>query len=158
MDVPELSIIVQAASFDAGAELNAFQLGRTDAGAVAAFSGLVRDHNQGSGVSGLYLEHYPGMTEAVLRDICSQAAERWNLLAARVIHRHGTLLPGESIVLVLCAAAHRGEAFDACAFIMDRLKTDAPFWKRESTSDGERWVEARAADLDAARRWTMKHE
>jgi len=149
----DIAISVQHAAFDAGAELNRFHAGRTDMGGIALFSGLVRDLNLGKQVGGLFLEHYPGMTERALEEICQQAAARWPLLAIRLIHRHGALLPGEPIVLVLVAAAHRGEAFDACAFIMDVLKTEAPFWKRETTPTGERWVESRDSDLAAARRW-----
>ncbi|MDE3012305.1 MAG: molybdopterin synthase catalytic subunit MoaE [Pseudomonadota bacterium] len=148
-----MSVLVQSAAFDPGAELNAFASGSAQAGAVAMFTGLVRDLNLGQQVQAMQLEHYPGMTEQALADIAAAAAARWSLIAARVIHRHGELLPGEPIVAVLCAAAHRGDAFAACECIMDRLKTEAPFWKREHTPAGARWVDARDSDERAARRW-----
>ena len=116
------------------------------AGAVAAFAGLVRDHAPGSAVQGLYLEHYPGMTEASIERICMEAGNRWPLLDATVIHRVGELAPAEQIVLVLVAAAHRADAFAGCAFIMDYLKTDAVFWKKERRAAGDAWIEATAAD------------
>jgi molybdopterin synthase catalytic subunit len=144
---------VQEADFDVGAELDALTRGRRDVGAVASFVGLVRDANDGSAVHGMTLEHYPGMTEKALEDICAQANARWDLQDLVVIHRVGRLVPGDRIVLVGVASAHRGEAFDACAFIMDYLKTRAPFWKREETPEGPRWVEARASDDAAAGRW-----
>ena len=144
---------VQEADFDVGAELDALTRGRHDVGAVASFVGLVRDANDGSAVRGMTLEHYPGMTEKALLDICAEANARWDLQDIVVIHRVGRLVPGERIVLVGVAGAHRGEAFDACAFIMDYLKTRAPFWKREETPEGARWVEARASDDAAAGRW-----
>ncbi|HUP30595.1 MAG TPA: molybdopterin synthase catalytic subunit MoaE [Usitatibacter sp.] len=144
---------VQQADFDVGAELEALTRGRSDVGAVASFVGLVRDANDGSSVRGLTLEHYPGMTEKALEDICTQADARWDLQGLVVIHRVGSLVPGDRIVLVGVASAHRGHAFEACEFIMDYLKTRAPFWKREDTSEGTRWVEARASDDAAAQRW-----
>ena len=144
---------VQEADFDVGAELSALTQARNDVGAVASFVGLVRDANDGSPVRGMTLEHYPGMTEKALADICAQADARWDLQDIVVIHRVGRLVPGDRIVLVGVASAHRGEAFDACAFIMDYLKTRAPFWKREETPEGPRWVEARASDDAAAGRW-----
>jgi molybdopterin synthase catalytic subunit len=144
---------VQEADFDVGAELEALTRGRKDVGAVASFVGLVRDANDGSSVRGLTLEHYPGMTERALEDICAQADARWTLQGIVVIHRVGALVPGDRIVLVGVASPHRGEAFEACEFIMDYLKTRAPFWKREDTTDGSRWVEARASDDTAAARW-----
>ena len=153
MSDPRISVLVQAEPFDPGAELNAFARGRPDVGAVTMFTGLVRDLNQGDAVARMFLEHYPGMTERALADIGAQALARWPLLAVRVIHRHGELLPSEPIVAVLCAATHRGETFAACEFIMDFLKTGAPIWKRESTPHGERWVDARASDEDAQARW-----
>ena len=145
---------VQEAPFDAGREIAALTEGRRDVGAVATFVGLVRDLNEGAAVSRMTLEHYPGMTERALEDICAQAASRWDLLDMRVIHRVGALEPGEAIVLVAVSSAHRGEAFAACEFIMDYLKTRAPFWKKEITPAGERWVEARSSDDEAAARWT----
>ena len=144
---------VQEADFDVGAELAALTVNRVDVGAVASFVGLVRDANDGSAVRGLTLEHYPGMTEKALEDICAQAAARWQLQGMVVIHRVGRLVPGDRIVLVGVASGHRGEAFEACEFIMDYLKTRAPFWKREDTPQGARWVEARHSDDSAADRW-----
>ena len=145
---------VQAADFDAGRELEALTAGRTDVGAVASFVGLVRAANDGSPVSAMTLEHYPGMTEKALEDICTQARSRWHLIDTLVIHRIGALRPGDRIVLVGVSSAHRGEAFAACEFIMDYLKTRAPFWKREDTPQGARWVEAREGDDAAAGRWS----
>src|SRR5690349_3054409 len=144
---------VQAEDFDAGRELDAMTAGRTDVGALASFVGLVRAANDGSAVSAMTLEHYPGMTEKALEDICAQAMSRWDLIDTLVIHRIGALKPGDRIVLVGVASAHRGEAFEACEFIMDYLKTRAPFWKREDTPEGSKWVEARASDDTAAERW-----
>ncbi len=144
---------VQEAPFDAGREIAALTEGRRDVGAVATFVGLVRDLNDGAAVSRMTLEHYPGMTERALEDICAQAAARWDLLDLRVVHRVGPLVPGDAIVLVAVSSAHRGEAFAACEFVMDFLKTRAPFWKKEETPGGERWVEARASDDEAAGRW-----
>ena len=120
---------------------------------MATFVGLVRDVNAGSDVSEMTLEHYPGMTERAIENICRDAAERWEVLEARVVHRTGTLRPTDSIVIVVVASGHRKDAFDACEFIMDFLKTRAPFWKKECTGSGERWVEARASDDEAAARW-----
>jgi molybdopterin synthase catalytic subunit len=145
---------VQEAPFDAGREIAALTGGRRDVGAVATFVGLVRDLNEGSPVSRMSLEHYPGMTERALEEICAEAARRWDLLDSRVVHRVGPLEPGDAIVLVAVSSAHRGDAFAACEFIMDYLKTRAPFWKKEVTPDGERWVEARASDDEAASRWS----
>jgi len=150
---------VQEADFDAGAELAALRVGKPAVGAIASFIGTVRDVNDvnagtgGKAVSGLELEHYPGMTEAALAEICVAAAGRWDLHETVVIHRVGALAPTDQIVFVAVSSTHRGEAFAACAFIMDYLKTRAPFWKKEATPAGSRWVEAREADEDAARRW-----
>jgi len=144
---------VQEADFDTGRELDALTRGRTDVGAVASFTGLVRALNDGSAVSAMTLEHYPGMTERALEDICREAHARWKLIDTLVIHRVGALRPGDRIVLVGVSSAHRGEAFAACEFIMDYLKTRAPFWKREDTPGGSRWVEARESDEQAARGW-----
>ncbi|QJR10984.1 Molybdopterin synthase catalytic subunit [Usitatibacter rugosus] len=144
---------VQEADFDVGRELEVLTGGRTDVGALASFVGLVRGANDGRGVSSMTLEHYPGMTEKALDDICREAASRWNVLETLVIHRVGPLKPGDRIVLVGVTSAHRGESFAACEFIMDFLKTRAPFWKKESTPEGERWVDARASDDVAANRW-----
>ena len=147
---------VQTGDFDAGRELEALTRGRHDVGAVASFVGLVRSANDGSAVSGMTLEHYPGMTEKSLEDICAQAHARWDLVDTLVIHRVGPLVPGDRIVLVGVASAHRGEAFAACEFIMDFLKTRAPFWKKEDTPQGGRWVDARDTDDAAAERWTQR--
>ena len=149
-----MSVSVQAADFDTGAEIAALSAERPDVGAVASFVGLVRDMNEGTDVSAMTLEHYPGMTEQALEDIVAEAGQRWSLNAVRVIHRFGEMRPGDQIVFVGVASAHRGEAFSACAFIMDYLKTRAPFWKREETPDGARWVDARESDDSAAERWT----
>lgn len=144
---------VQAADFDVGREIESLTQGRRDVGGVASFVGLVRDANDGHSISAMTLEHYPGMTEKALEDICAQAHARWDLLDSLVIHRIGPLAPGDRIVLVGVASAHRGDAFAACEFIMDYLKTRAPFWKKEDTPAGGRWVEARASDDTAAGRW-----
>ena len=149
-----VKIRVQSEVFDLGAEVDAMRAGRTDIGAIASFVGLARDMNEGSGVAAMTLEHYPGMTEKALAALVDEACSRWTLLDVTVIHRVGRLLPGDPIVLVAVAASHRGEAFAACEFVMDYLKTRAPFWKKEETPDGERWVEARASDDAAAARWT----
>jgi molybdopterin synthase catalytic subunit len=148
------SVRVQAEDFDPGRELETLTRGRTDVGAVASFTGLVRASNEGSAVNGMTLEHYPGMTQKALAEICSQAHARWDLVDTLVIHRVGELRPGDRIVFVGVSSAHRGAAFEACEFIMDYLKTRAPFWKREDTPAGSRWVEARASDDDSAQRWT----
>lgn len=148
-----MKILVQGDAFDLGAEVDAMRHGRTDIGAIASFVGLARDMNEGSSVAAMTLEHYPGMTEKALGKVVDDACARWPLLDVTVIHRVGRLLPGDPIVLVAVASSHRGEAFAACEFIMDYLKTGAPFWKREETPEGARWVEARASDEDAAARW-----
>jgi molybdopterin synthase catalytic subunit len=146
-------VSVQEADFDVGAEIAALTANDPRAGAVASFIGLVRDVNDGDGVSEMALEHYPGMTEKALLKIIEQALERWDLYRVRVIHRVGRLLPCDRIVFVGVSSAHRGEAFAACEFIMDYLKTQAPFWKREVTPSGARWVDARETDDSAASRW-----
>ena len=147
------TIRVQQEDFDIGAEIAALRAGDARVGAVASFVGTVRDLNDGSGVTAMTLEHYPGMTERSLAAICVQASERWDILNALVIHRVGELKPLDQIVLVAVTSSHRGEAFAACEFIMDFLKTQAPFWKKEATPQGERWVEARDSDEQAAGRW-----
>jgi molybdopterin synthase catalytic subunit len=146
-------IRVQAAAFDSGAELAAFARGRAEIGGIASFTGLVRDEHEGVAVHAMTLEHYPGMTERQLAQIEAEARRRWPLQDCLVIHRYGRMLPGEPIVLVATAAAHRVAALEACAFLIDWLKTRAPFWKLEETPEGERWVEARASDDAAAERW-----
>ena len=148
-----MKISVQAADFDVGAESAALRSGNAKIGAIASFVGLVRDINEGSGVSALTLEHYPGMTEKALAAIVGQAAARWEVLDCTVIHRVGELNPADQIVLVVVASGHRGDAFAACAFIMDHLKTGAPFWKKEQTPQGERWLDSRDGDEIAVLRW-----
>ena len=165
-----MSVSVQEADFDPGVEMAALSAGRDDVGAVASFVGLVRADKLGgedgrpahgpevspggtASVRAMTLEHYPGMTERALREIVIEAEARWRLQGVRVIHRVGRLLPGDRIVMVAVASAHRGDAFAACEFIMDFLKTRAPFWKKEDTDDGGRWVDARESDDVAAARW-----
>jgi molybdopterin synthase catalytic subunit len=148
-----VTVRVQEADFDVGAELTALRAGDARVGALASFVGLVRDINDGAGVAEMTLEHYPRMTEKALDAIVAEARARWDIYAALVIHRVGPLRPCDQIVLVAVTSAHRGEAFAACEFIMDYLKTRAPFWKREVTSDGARWVDARETDDAAAARW-----
>ncbi|HTZ00583.1 MAG TPA: molybdenum cofactor biosynthesis protein MoaE [Rhodocyclaceae bacterium] len=142
-------VAIQEADFDPTAEIEALTAGKADVGAVASFVGVVR----GGEIRAMTLEYYPGMTEKAIDAILAEAQERWHLLGLRVIHRVGRLLAGERIVLVVAAAGHRGEAFAACEFVMDYLKTRAPFWKREETAAGARWVDAREADDSAAKRW-----
>jgi len=148
-----MAVRVQQEDFDLGAELLALRQGNPKIGAIASFLGLVRDINEGDAVAGMSLEHYPGMTEKALERIVEQAKTRWNIFDALVIHRVGDLKPTDQIVLVAVTGAHRGEAFSACEFIMDYLKTQAPFWKREQTAEGARWVDARESDEHAAARW-----
>lgn len=143
-----IAVSVQTEPFSVEAAL--LPLEGLGAGAVASFTGLVRGDD---GVETLTLEHYPGMTEAALRRIAEEAVARWHLLGATIVHRVGTMRAGERIVLAAACAPHRRDALDACAFLIDRLKTDAPFWKRERRGKADRWVEARAGDDDAARRW-----
>ncbi|OUS07178.1 molybdenum cofactor biosynthesis protein MoaE [Rhodobacterales bacterium 52_120_T64] len=149
-----MSVSVQAADFDVGAEIKALANGRTDIGAVVTFTGLVRDMAGGEKIADMELEHYPGMTEKALANIEAEANERWHLQATRIVHRFGKLTPGAQIVLVATASPHRGDAFEAAEFIMDFLKSRAPFWKKEGTPDGGRWVDARDADEDALNRWS----
>lgn len=146
------TVAVQTARFDPGAEM-ALLAGLPDVGAQVCFVGQVRDFGDSQAVTALELEHYPGMTEKSLLAILDQARARWPLAAARVVHRVGYLPLGEAIVLVLTASAHRGDAFAACEFIMDYLKRDAPFWKKEHTAAGSHWVEAKHSDQQAAQRW-----
>ena len=151
--LPRVSI--QTADFDLAAETAALRRGDLGIGAVVAFVGTVRDRNGGAAgeVAALELEHYPGMTEKAIEAMLDAAHARFDLRAARVVHRVGPLQPGEQIVLVLAASAHRGQAFQACEFLMDYLKTQAPFWKKESTPEGSRWVDARVSDDAALARW-----
>ena len=146
---------IQTADFDLSHEVAALRQGDAGVGAVASFIGTVRDRSDGSGVSEMELEHYPGMTERAIEAMIDTAMARFEIRAARVIHRVGRLLPGEQIVLVAVSSAHRGQAFQACEFLMDYLKTHAPFWKKETTPEGARWVDARVADDAALRRWGL---
>ena len=148
-----MNIRVQQAPFDLGQEAAAFAAGRTDLGAVVTFTGVVRDTGDGV-LQQMEIEHYPGMTERALQDIASKAQDRWTLGDVLVIHRYGALQPGELIMMVATAARHRKDAFEAAEFLMDYLKSRAPFWKREITRDGDAsWVDARAEDEDALERW-----
>ena len=148
------TIRVQTEEIDIGAECAALGAGRYDIGGIGSFIGTVRDTGQGRRITAMTLEHYPGMTERAMATIATQAEQRWSLLGCTLIHRVGRLLPGETIVLVLAAAAHRQAALDATGFLIDWLKTRAPFWKKESFADGaEQWVDAREADDEAASRW-----
>jgi molybdopterin synthase catalytic subunit len=149
-----MPVRIQAEDFDAGAEMAALRRDDPSIGAIASFIGLVRDANEGDRVSEMTLEHYPGMTDKALERIVDDAKSRWNIIDVLVIHRIGTLRPTDQIVLVVVTGAHRGEAFAACEFVMDYLKTQAPFWKKEQTDAGSRWVDARTSDDAAARRWT----
>ncbi|MDR2188487.1 MAG: molybdopterin synthase catalytic subunit MoaE [Azonexus sp.] len=148
-----MTVRVQTAAFDIGVELAALSANDARVGALCSFLGLVRDINEGESVSGMTLEHYPGMTEKALEQIVAAARARWPIYDALVIHRVGPLQPCDPIVLVGVTSAHRGDAFAACEFIMDYLKTQAPFWKKEATPDGGRWVDARQTDDSAAARW-----
>lgn len=153
-----MAVRVQRQDFDIGAELAALTDGDTGVGGLCSFVGLVRDLHPDAGetpgtVRTLTLEHYPGMTERQLEAIEAEARARWPLRACLIVHRHGTLAPGDRIVLVACASAHREAAFAACQFLMDWLKTKAPFWKLEQTGDGDRWVAARDSDAQAASAW-----
>ena len=148
-------IRVQREDFDVGAEIVALTRGKTGIGGVASFSGLVRDVAGGEPVGAMTLEHYPGMTERQLEAIAAEARQRWPLEAVLIVHRYGRLEPGDRIVLVATASAHREAAFASCAFLIDWLKTKAPFWKLEETPKGARWVEAEASDDAAAARWTQ---
>ncbi len=146
-------IRVQRQPFDVGAEIATLKAGDTSIGATAAFVGTVRELSDGDRISSMTLEHYPGMTERALQAIEREAHERWPLISSLIVHRHGRLDPGDDIVLVITTSAHREPAFAACQFLMDWLKTKAPFWKLEAGTEGARWVEARAADDAAADRW-----
>ncbi|MDX1401912.1 MAG: molybdenum cofactor biosynthesis protein MoaE [Kiloniellales bacterium] len=146
-------IRVQREDFDVGAELSNLTKGKHQVGGLAVFVGLVRDLAPRGAISAMTLEHYPGMTEKMLERIEAQARERWPLEESLIIHRYGRLEPGERIVMVATASAHRQAAFEACEFLMDWLKTKAPFWKLEEGPEGKTWVEARSSDDDAARRW-----
>lgn len=146
-------VTIQTSDFDLSAEVAALRAGDGGVGAVASFVGTVRDRNDGAGVSQMVLEHYPGMTEKAIEAMIDQAHLRFDIRAVRVIHRVGPLLPHDQIVLVAVSSAHRGQAFQACEFVMDYLKTQAPFWKQETTPEGARWVDARVSDDAALARW-----
>jgi molybdopterin synthase catalytic subunit len=149
----EARVTIQTADFDVGAEVAKLRAGDPAVGAVAAFVGTVRDRNDGVSVSAMELEHYPGMTERAIEAMIDEATRRFRIRAARVIHRVGPLAVFDQIVLVVVTSGHRGDAFQACEFLMDYLKTQAPFWKKEQTPEGARWVDARVADDAALERW-----
>ncbi len=149
-------VVIQTQDFDVGAEIGALRAQDKRVGAVCSFIGTVRDRNDGNAVSTMELEHYPGMTEKSIEDMIDQAFKRFDIYAARVIHRVGPLLPLDQIVLVVVTSAHRGESFQACEFLMDYLKTQAPFWKKEQTPEGARWVDARVSDDQALARWGIR--
>ena len=151
-----MPIRIQEGDFNLSTEIAALRKGDPRVGAVVTFLGTVRDMNDGSSVKGMTLEHYSGMTEKALQDILDQAKARWDIYQSLVIHRVGPLLPEDQIVMVAVTSAHRGEAFAACEFIMDYLKTAAPFWKKEDTPEGGRWVDARVTDETAMSRWEKK--
>lgn len=148
-----MTVRVQREDFDAGVEIARLRGADPKVGAVACFVGVARDVNDGEPIAALTLEHYPGMTERALQDICAQARSRWNVIDILIVHRVGPLAPTDQIVLVVVTSAHRGDAFAACEFVMDYLKTEAPFWKKETTPAGERWVDARESDDEARARW-----
>lgn len=148
-----MTIRVQTEDFDVGAEILKLRQGNAGIGAIASFIGLVRDLNENTAITEMVLEHYPGMTEKALAEIVKEAEQRWDLINALVIHRIGPLKPTDQIVLVATCCAHRRNAFAACEFIMDYLKTRAPFWKKEKTGENAHWVDARESDETAAQRW-----
>jgi molybdopterin synthase catalytic subunit len=154
---PTPRVSIQLQDFDLSAEVAALRAGDSAVGAVAAFVGTVRDRNEGAAgeVSAMALEHYPGMTEKAIEAMIDEAHARFDIRAARVVHRVGELQPADQIVLVAVSSAHRGQAFQACEFLMDYLKTQAPFWKKETTAEGARWVDARSRDDQAAARWGL---
>jgi molybdopterin synthase catalytic subunit len=147
------TIRLQREDFDAAAEARALTRGRTDIGAVVTFTGVCRDSEAGRGVTAMTLEHYPGMAEAEIARHVEEAERRWPLLGSTIIHRYGRMVPGDNIVLVVTVAAHRGDAFAAAEFLMDFLKTRAPFWKQEEHAQGSAWVDAKQSDDAAAERW-----
>lgn len=149
-----IEVSIQQEDFDAGLQLEIMRKENTEVGAIVSFIGAVRDGCESEKIITLELEHYPGMTQRSIRDIVDRAFERWQLLGARVIHRVGKLAPADQIVFVAVSSQHRGQAFDACEFIMDYLKTSAPFWKKELTAQGVRWVGARCSDQSAVERWS----
>src|ERR1700724_1813125 len=153
-----MTVRLQRDDFDAAAEAAAITRSRTDIGAVVTFTGICRDHEASQGVTALTLEHYPGMAEEEIARHVDEAQARWPLLGVTVIHRHGRLLPGDNIVLVVTASAHRAAAFEAAEFLMDYLKTRAPFWKQEERPQGSAWVDAKSADDAAAARWAKQRQ
>src|SRR6202035_2980778 len=153
-----MTVRLQREDFDANAEVAALARGRSDVGAVVTFTGICRGDENGEPIAALTLEHYPGMAEAEIARHVEEAQARWPLMGVTVIHRHGRLVPGDNIVLVGTAASHRGDAFAAAEFLMDYLKTRAPFWKREEFADSARWVDGRATDDAAAGRWAKPRE
>lgn len=148
-----MKILVQEQDFDIAAEISELSLGRTDIGAIVTFTGLVRDFHGQNKIQRMTLEHFPGMAEKKLEQICAKANNRWQLQGVTVIHRYGPLAPGDQIVLVITLSAHREAAFEAAQFIMDCLKTDAPFWKKEQTEGGAQWVESKASDVQKSKKW-----
>ena len=150
------SVSIQTQDFDLGLEVAQLRQGQSQVGAVCAFVGTVRDRNDGAAVQSMELEHYPGMTEKSIEAMVQEARSRFDILASRIIHRVGLLQPCDQIVLVAVTSAHRGQSFSACEFLMDYLKTQAPFWKKEVTPQGARWVDARVSDDQALRRWGIK--
>lgn len=155
MSAPLDQVRIQTADFDLSAEVAQLRAGQPAVGGIVTFVGTVRDMNEGASVAEMELEHYPGMTEQAIAAIIEQARARWPVFGALVIHRIGPLKPMEQIVLVAVTAAHRGEAFAACEFIIDYLKTEAPFWKKEQTPQGARWVDARVTDETALQKWKL---
>ena len=153
MSAPALRVVVQQEDFKLDDLLAQMRHGRPQIGAIACFIGTVRDLNQGDTVSSMFLEHYPGMTERSLEAIAQKAIERWKLESVSIVHRVGLLEPLDQIVAVATASAHRQDAFESCQFVMDFLKTEAPFWKKEQVADHPRWVQARASDDEARDRW-----
>jgi molybdopterin synthase catalytic subunit len=151
-----ISVVIQESDFDIGAESKKLASLTNLVGAISTFTGYVRNLNDDESVSSLFLEHYPGMTENQISEIINIAAKQWQILGATVIHRVGNLEPGEQIVFVAVASQHRGDAFDACEYIIDFLKTKAAFWKREDIPDGSRWLETRESDIDTAAKWESK--
>lgn len=149
-------IRVQAEAFDPAFELERLRHGRSNLGGTVMFVGSVRDMSEGRDISSMTLEYYPGMTEKALAEIEQEAVRRWPIDASLIVHRHGRLLPGEDIVLVIAASAHRTAAFEACNFLIDWLKTKAPFWKLEDGTTGSRWVEAKSSDDEATARWDLQ--
>ena len=151
-----MTISIQTEDFDLAAELTALRASRAPVGALVSFVGLVRDFSDDAEIENIYLEHYPGMSEKALAQIVDEAHERWPLAGTRVIHRVGELHPHDQIVLVATAASHRADAFAACEFIIDYLKTSAPFWKREQTESGARWLDTKESDVQRAARWNHR--